>query len=87
MHLQDSTKNLHTQFRSSENTKNLGIVKFLKPRRQYCLSCTSKETLWTEFQGICQILNGRTLPIQDIANKIKQYQMQLSRISNWQCYY
>jgi len=33
------------------------------------------------------MLNGRTLPIQDIANKIKQYQMQLPRISNWQCYH
>ena len=33
------------------------------------------------------MFNGRTLPIQEIANKIKQYQMQLPRISNWQCYH
>jgi len=43
--------------------------------------------LWNEFQAIRQMLNGRTLPIQDIANKIKQYQIQLPRISNWQCYH
>jgi len=33
------------------------------------------------------MLNERILPIQDIANKIKQYQMQLPRISNWQYYH
>jgi len=27
------------------------------------------------------------LPVQDIANKIKQYQVQLPWISNWQCYH
>jgi len=87
MHLQDSTKILHTQFRANEDTKNLGVEEFLKALRQYCIPFTSKETLWNEFQAICQTLNGHTLPIQDIANKIKQYQMQLPRISSWQCYH
>jgi len=59
----------------------------LKALRQYCIPFTSKEMLWNEFQAIRQMLNGRTLPIQDIANKIKQYQMQLPRISNCQCYH
>jgi len=87
MHLKDSTKMLHTQFRANEDTTYLGVEEFLKALRQYCIPFTSEKTLWNEFQAICQTLNGRMLPIQDIANKIKQYQMQLSRISNWQCYY
>jgi len=87
MHLKDGTKMLHTQFRANEDTKHLGVEEFLKALRQYCIPYTSKETLWNEFQAIRQMLNGRMLPIQDIANKIKQYQMQLPRISNWQCYH
>jgi len=83
MHLKDGTKMLHTQFRANKDTKHLGVEEFFKALRQYCIPFTSKETLWNEFQAICQTLNGRTLPIQDIANKIKQYQMQLPRISNW----
>ena len=71
MHLQDSTKMLHTQFRFNEDTKNLGVKEFLKALRQYCIPFTSKEMLWTKFQAICQTINGRTLPIQNIANKIK----------------
>jgi len=59
----------------------------LKALRQYCILFTSKETVWNEFQAICQMLNGKILSIQDIANKIKQYQMQLPWISNWQCYH
>ena len=78
---------LRTQFRTNEDTKHLGVEDFLKALRQYCIPFTSKETLWNEFQAIRQTLNGRTLPIQDVANKIKQYQMQLLRISNWQCYH
>jgi len=87
IHLKDGTQMLHTQFRPNEDTKHLGVKEFLKALRQYCIPFTSKETLWNEFQAICQTLNGRTLPIQDIANKIKQYQMQLPRISNWQYYH
>jgi len=87
MHLKDGTKMLHTQFRANEDTKHLGVEEFLKALRQYCIPFTSKETLWNEFQAIRQTRNGRILPIQDIANKIKQYQMQLPRISNWQCYH
>jgi len=87
MHLQDNTKMLHTEFRSNKDTKNLGVEEFLKALRQYCILFISKETLWTKFQAIRQTLNGYTLPIQDIANKIKQYQMQLPRISNWQYYH
>jgi len=87
MHLKDSTKMLHMQFRANKDTKHLGVEEFLKALRQYCIPFTSKETLWNEFQAIRQMLNGRTLPIQDIANKIKQYQMQLPRISNWQYYH
>jgi len=82
MHLKDGTKMLHMQFRANKDTKHLGVEEFLKALRQYCIPFTSKETLWNEFQAICQMLNGRTLLIQDIANKIKQYQMQLPRISN-----
>jgi len=78
---------LHIQFRANEDTKHLGVEEFLKALRQYCIPFTSRETLWNEFQAICQTHNGRTLPIQDIVNKIKQYQMQLPRISNWQCYH
>jgi len=87
IHLQDSTKMLHTQFRANEDTKNLGVEEFLKALRQYCIPFPSKETLWNEFQAIRQTLNGRILSIEDIANKIKQYQMQLPHISNWQCYH
>jgi len=87
MHLKDDTKMLHTQFRANQDTKHLGVEEFLRAVRQYCIPFTSKETLWNEFQAIRQMLNGRMLPIQDIANKIKQYQMQLPRISNWQCYH
>jgi len=87
MHLKDGTKMLHMQFRANEDTKHLGVEEFLKALRQYCIPFTSKETLWNEFQAIRQTLNGRTLPIQDIANKIKQYQIQLPCISNWQYYY
>jgi len=87
MYLNDSTKMLYMQFRANAHTKYLGVEEFLQALRQYCIPFTSKETLWNEFQAICQTINGRTLPIQDIANKIKQYQMQLSRISNWQCYH
>jgi len=87
MHLKDGTKMLHTHFRTNEDTKHLGVEDFLKALRQYCIPFTSKETLWNKFQPICQTLHGRTLPIQDIANKIKQYQMQLPWISNGQCYY
>jgi len=87
MHLKDGTKMLHTQFRANEDTKHLGVEEFLETLTQYCILFTSKETLWNEFQAICQMLNSRTLPIQDIANKITQYQMQLPRISNWQCYH
>jgi len=83
MHLKDGTKMLHTQFRANEDTKHLGVEEFLKALRQYCISITSKKTLLNEFQAVRQMLNSRTLPIQDIANKIKQYQMQLPRISNW----
>jgi len=78
---------LHMQFRANEDTKNLGVEEFLKALRQYCIPFTSKKTLWNEFQAIRQTLNGCMPPIQDIANKIKQYQMQLPRISNWQCYH
>jgi len=87
MHLKDSTKMLHTQFRANEDTKYMGVEEFLKALRHYGIPFTSKETLWNEFQAVRQMLNGRTLPIQDIANKIKQYQMQLPRTSNWQCYH
>jgi len=78
---------LHTQFRTNENTKHLGVEEFLIALRHYCISFTNKETLWNKFQAIRQTYNGRTLPIQEIANRIKQYQMQLPRISNWQCYH
>jgi len=87
MHLKDGTKMLHMQFKAHEDTKHMGVEEFLKALRQYCIPFTSKETLWNEFQAIRQTLNGRTLPIQDIANNIKQYQVQLLRISNWQCYH
>jgi len=87
MHVQDGTKMLHMQFRANEDTKNLGVEEFLKGLRQYCIPFTSQEMLWNEFQAIHQTLNGRTLPIQDIANKIKQYRMQLPHISNWQYYH
>jgi len=87
MHPKDGTKILHTQFRANEDTKHVGVEEFLKALRQYCIPFTSKETLWNEFQAIRQTINGRMLPIQDIANKIKPYQMQLPWISNWQCYH
>jgi len=86
IYLKDGTKMLHTQFRANKDTKHLGVEEFLKALRQYCILFTSKETLWNEFQAICQTRNSRTLLIQYIANKIKQYKMQLPRISNWQCY-
>ena len=45
MHLQDGTKMLHMQFKSNEDTKNLGVEAFLKALRQYCIPFTSKKTL------------------------------------------
>ena len=87
MHLKDGTNMLHTQFRANEDTKHLGVKEFLKALRQYCILFTSKEMLSNECQAIRQMLNSRMLPIQDIANRIKQYQMQVPRISNWQCYH
>jgi len=46
----------------------------------------SEYKLWNEFQAIRETQNGRTMPIQQVANKIKQLQILLTKISDWQYY-
>jgi len=62
------------------------MPEFLKVLRKFCVLFISDDKLWTKFQAIRQTQNGRTKPIQQVANKIKQLQILLPKISDWQCY-
>ena len=67
-------------------TKNNIVPVFLKVLRKFCVPFISDDKLWNEFQAIRQTQNGRTKPIQQVANKIKQLQILLPKISDWECY-
>jgi len=85
-HLEGEAKILHASYRKNPGTKNDTVPEFLKVRRKFCVPFISDDKLWTEFQAIRQTKNGRPKPIQQVANKIKQLQILLPKISDWQCY-
>jgi len=85
-HLEGEAKILHASYRKNPETKNSTVPEFLKVLRKFCVPFISNEKLSTEFQAIRQTQNGRTKPIQQVANKIKQLQILLPNISDWQCY-
>jgi hypothetical protein len=85
-HLEGDAKILHSSFRKNPATSALGMDDFLIELRKYCISSINQDDLWSEFQSIKQTQNGRTRPIQHVANKIKQMQILLPKISDWQCY-
>jgi len=70
-HLEGEAKILHASYRKNPETKNNTVPEFLKVLRKFCIPFISNDKLWTEFQAIRQIQNGRTKPIQQVANKIK----------------
>jgi len=84
--LEGEAKILHASYRINPETKNNTVPEFLKVLRKFCIPFISDDKLWTEFQAIRQIQNGRSKPIQQVANRIKQLQILLPKISNWQCY-
>jgi len=85
-HLEGEVKILHASNRKNPETKGSIVPEFLKVLRKFCVPFISDNKLWTEFQAIRQTQNGRTKPIQQVAKKIKQLQILLPKISNWQCY-
>ena len=85
-HLEGEAKILHASYRKNPETKNNTVPEFLKVLRKFCVFFISNDKLWTKFQAIRQTQNGRTKPIQQVANKIKQLQILLPKISDWQCY-
>jgi len=85
-HLEREAKILNASYRKNPETKNNIVPEFLKVLRKFCVPFISDNKLWTEFQAIRQTQNGRTKPIQQVANKIKQLQILLPKISDWQCY-
>jgi len=84
-HLEGEAKILHASYRKNPETKNNTVPEFPKVLRKFCVPFINDDKLWTEFQAIRQTQNGRTKPIQQVANKIKQLQILLPKISNWQC--
>jgi len=85
-HLEGEAKILHASYRKNPETKDGTVPEFLKVLRKFCVLFISDDKLWTKFQAIRQTQNGRTKPIQQVANKIKQLQILLPKISDWQCY-
>jgi len=85
-HLEGEAKILHGCYRKNPQTKDSTVPEFLKVLRKFCLPFLSDYKFWTEFQAIRHTQNGRTKPIQQVANKIKQLQILLAKISDWQCY-
>jgi len=69
-HLEGEAKILHASYRKNPETKNNIVPEFLKVLRKFCVPFISDDKLWTEFQAIRQTQNGRTKPIQQVANKI-----------------
>jgi len=86
LHLEGEAKILHASYRKNPQTKDSTVLEFLKVLRKFCVPFISDGKLWTEFQAIRQTQNGRTKPIQQVANKIKQLQILLPKVSDWQCY-
>ena len=86
-HLEGEAKILHCSFRKNPATKDLGVTHFLIELRQICITFINKDQRWTEIQAIKQTHNGRSGPIQQVANKIKQMHILLPKISDWQCYH
>jgi len=84
--LEREGKILHASYRKNPETKDCIALEFLQVPRKFCVPCISDNKLWTEFLAIRQTQNGRTKPIQQVANKIKQLQILLPKISDWQCY-
>jgi len=85
-HLEGEAKILHACYRKDPETKNGTVPEFLKVLRKFYVPFISDNKLWTDFQAIWQTQNGRTKPIQQVANKINQLQILLPKISDWQCY-
>ena len=84
-HPEGEAKILHASYKKNPETKNNTVPEFLKVRRKFCVPFISDYKLWTAFQAIRQTQNSRTKPIQQVANKIKQLQILLPKISDWQC--
>ena len=74
-HLEGEAKILHASYRKYAEIKDSTVPEFLKVLRKFCVPFISDNKLWTEFQAIRQTQNGRTKPIQQVANKIKQLQI------------
>jgi len=85
-HLEGEAKILQASYRKNPETKDGTVLEFLKVLRKFCIPFISDDKLWTEFEAIRQTQNGRTKPIQQVVNKIKQLQILLPKISDWQCY-
>jgi len=84
-HLEGEAKILHASYRKNPETKDVTVPEFLKVIRKFCVLFISDDKLRTEFQAIRQTQNGRTKLIQQVGNKIKQLQILLPKISDWQC--
>jgi len=85
-HLEGEAKILHASYRKNPETKNSTVPEFLKVLKKFCVLFISDNKLWTEFQAIRQTQNGRTKPIQQVANQIKQLYILLPKISDRQYY-
>ena len=51
-----------------------------------CIPSIYQQELWDEFQNIRQTMQGRYTPIHLLTNKIKQMQILMPNITNWQYY-
>ena len=85
-HLKGDAKNLYRQWRRDPDTANIGLNQFLPALREMCIPSTYQQELWDEFQNIRQTMQGRYTPIHLHANKIKQMQILIPNITNWQYY-
>jgi len=74
-HLEREAKILHVSYRKNPKTNDSIVLEFLKVLRKFCVLFISYDKLWTEFQAIRQTQNGRTKPMQQVANKIIQLQI------------
>ena len=86
-HLEVDAKILHSSFRKHTATMDLVVIPFLTELVQFCIPFINKDKLWTDVQAIKHTHNGRSRPIQQVANMIKQMQILLPNISTWQCYH
>ena len=86
-HLEGEAKLLHFSFRKNPATKELVGTGFLTQLRQFCIAFINKDQLWTELQGMEWTHNSSPRPVQEIPNKIKQMQLLLPTISNWESHH